>query len=48
MTDIPQALRRAGAFDRAMYHDIIPYLEDDNATLADKWRRWAREESFRR
>ena len=43
-----QALRRAGAFDRAMYDEIVPTAQDDSTTLSEKWHKWVRQESFKR
>ncbi|KAJ5369733.1 uncharacterized protein N7496_005825 [Penicillium cataractarum] len=42
------ALRRAGAFDTSMYNTITPTPQDDEETLENKWKEWARQESFKR
>lgn len=45
---IVTVLRRCGKFDRVAYEDIIPSPEDDINMTTSKWRRWVKQESYKR
>jgi hypothetical protein len=45
---VGQMLRRAGAFAPSNQMSADPRLEDSEAVLESKWRKWAERESFKR
>jgi hypothetical protein len=47
--DRQQMLRRAGAFAATRNESLLsPSIEDSQAVLESKWRKWAEKESFKR